>query len=136
MASAHAVVLNSANQLLLLKRSLQTTRSGQWSVPGGRLKPGETVEMAAEREVFEESGLSIIELRVVHQFTHQTYLCCNAIETNVVLATREASDFVWIEPRNLLSIGPIADLKQLRLVLALLGIEIGPRFDDSDPASS
>lgn len=136
MASVHAVITNSASQLLFLKRSQHTTRPGQWTVPGGRVKEKESSEMALRREILEESGLIVTGLHVVHQFSHQTYFHAIATEMNVVVAPREVSEFVWIEPENLLTIGMISDLKQLRLVFGILGIEIGPRFVESDPASS
>jgi 8-oxo-dGTP pyrophosphatase MutT (NUDIX family) len=34
------------------------TRSGRWTLPGGRVDPGETPAQAAEREAFEEAGVS------------------------------------------------------------------------------
>jgi 8-oxo-dGTP pyrophosphatase MutT (NUDIX family) len=34
------------------------TRSGLWTIPGGRVDPGETPAQAAEREAFEEAGVS------------------------------------------------------------------------------
>lgn len=41
--------------ILLEKRS----DCGLWGVPGGRIEPGEAVEAAAQREMFEETGLVI-----------------------------------------------------------------------------
>jgi ADP-ribose pyrophosphatase YjhB (NUDIX family) len=32
---------------------------GHWSLPGGRLEPGELVTAAVERELFEETGLRV-----------------------------------------------------------------------------
>jgi 8-oxo-dGTP pyrophosphatase MutT (NUDIX family) len=34
------------------------TRSGRWTLPGGRVDAGETPGQAAEREAFEEAGVS------------------------------------------------------------------------------
>jgi 8-oxo-dGTP pyrophosphatase MutT (NUDIX family) len=34
------------------------TRGGLWTIPGGRVDPGETPAEAAEREAFEEAGVS------------------------------------------------------------------------------
>jgi ADP-ribose pyrophosphatase YjhB (NUDIX family) len=42
---------------LLMVRRGQEPEAGRWSVPGGRLEPGETVPMAVVREVEEETGL-------------------------------------------------------------------------------
>lgn len=40
-------------EVLLIKK-----RDGYWSLPKGRLEPGETTEAAACREVYEETGVS------------------------------------------------------------------------------
>ena len=33
--------------------------AGRWSVPGGKVEPGETFEVAAAREVLEETGITV-----------------------------------------------------------------------------
>ena len=38
-------------------------RKGEWSIPGGRQEAGETVRETAVREVREETGLTIGDLR-------------------------------------------------------------------------
>jgi 8-oxo-dGTP diphosphatase len=42
---------------LLLVRRAAGPGAGRWSVPGGRVEPGETVSAAAVRELHEETGL-------------------------------------------------------------------------------
>ena len=37
---------------------------GTWSVPGGHLEFGETIENCAKREVYEETGLVITDVTV------------------------------------------------------------------------
>jgi 8-oxo-dGTP diphosphatase len=44
--------------LLLIKRGTDP-QAGRWSIPGGRVEPGETVAAAVEREVHEETGLAV-----------------------------------------------------------------------------
>ncbi len=55
--SVGAVVLDG-DRLLLIKRG-RGPAIGQWSVPGGRVEPGETLAAAVEREVREETGLKV-----------------------------------------------------------------------------
>jgi mutator protein MutT len=43
-------------QLLLVRRG-RGVAAGEWSVPGGRVEPGETVGEAVVRELAEETGL-------------------------------------------------------------------------------
>jgi 8-oxo-dGTP diphosphatase len=53
-----AVVHDAAGRLLLIRRGREPSR-GLWSVPGGRVEAGETNEQAVEREVREETGLTV-----------------------------------------------------------------------------
>ncbi|MGH4014117.1 MAG: NUDIX hydrolase [Pseudonocardiaceae bacterium] len=53
-----AVVFDHAGRLLLVRRIHQPGR-GRWSVPGGRVEPGETDHQAVLREMAEETGLGV-----------------------------------------------------------------------------
>jgi 8-oxo-dGTP diphosphatase len=55
---AGAVVRDPAGRLLLVRRA-RDPAAGMWSLPGGRIEPGETPAEAAAREVLEETGLVI-----------------------------------------------------------------------------
>lgn len=60
------VIIKKKNKILLLKRSQSVSHGkGQWSFPGGHLEFGEKPEEAAQREVFEETGLRIKDLKLV-----------------------------------------------------------------------
>jgi 8-oxo-dGTP pyrophosphatase MutT (NUDIX family) len=48
-------VIDASGRILLEKRS----DCSLWGLPGGRIDPGETIEEAAIREVFEETGLRV-----------------------------------------------------------------------------
>ena len=52
------VVRDGAGRLLLIRRGREPSR-GLWSLPGGRVEPGETLEQAVVREVREETGLEV-----------------------------------------------------------------------------
>lgn len=53
-----AVVLDADGRLLLIRRG-HDPHAGLWSLPGGRLEPGEDHEDAVRREVLEETGLTV-----------------------------------------------------------------------------
>jgi 8-oxo-dGTP diphosphatase len=53
-----AVIKDESGRLLLIKRRNEPG-AGLWSVPGGRIEPGETDEQAVVREVAEETGLAV-----------------------------------------------------------------------------
>jgi 8-oxo-dGTP diphosphatase len=55
---AGAVIQNEAGQLLMIKRRNEPG-AGLWSLPGGRIEPGETDQQAVVREVAEETGLRV-----------------------------------------------------------------------------
>ncbi|MGY1641311.1 NUDIX domain-containing protein [Geodermatophilus sp. SYSU D00703] len=58
VACVGAVVHDATGRLLLIRRGHEPSR-GLWSVPGGRVEPGETPEAAVQREVLEETGLRV-----------------------------------------------------------------------------
>jgi 8-oxo-dGTP diphosphatase len=53
-----AVITDSHGCLLVIKRG-QNPGAGRWSLPGGRVEPGESDAVALVREIREECGLDI-----------------------------------------------------------------------------
>jgi 8-oxo-dGTP diphosphatase len=54
-----AIVRDGAGRLLLIKRG-HDPEAGKWSLPGGRIEPGETDAQALAREMREETGLTVL----------------------------------------------------------------------------
>ncbi len=52
------IVRDGEGRLLLVRRGTEPGR-GLWSVPGGRVEPGETTPEATAREVLEETGVPV-----------------------------------------------------------------------------
>ena len=65
--AAVILIRDSSGRLLLQHRS----DDGTWGVVGGVMNLGETVEEAARREVFEETGLEVGELTLFGVFTDE-----------------------------------------------------------------
>ena len=55
------------NKILLVERGKEPLK-GYWSLPGGALETGETLEQGVIREVREETGLEVKPLRVLEIF--------------------------------------------------------------------
>ncbi|MBW2439133.1 MAG: NUDIX domain-containing protein, partial [Deltaproteobacteria bacterium] len=57
MVAVGAIVFE--NDRVLLVRRGQPPSQDLWAIPGGRVKLGETLQEAAEREILEETGITI-----------------------------------------------------------------------------
>ena len=59
---AKVVLLDNENRVLFLKRSNYTKKfAGDWDLPGGHLKPNESLEAGLGRETKEETQLDVRE---------------------------------------------------------------------------
>jgi ADP-ribose pyrophosphatase YjhB (NUDIX family) len=56
-----AVILSDKKEILLQER----VDNGKWSLPGGTIEPGETVEEAIIREVMEETGFIVTVKKLI-----------------------------------------------------------------------
>jgi len=65
-----AAIFDAQGRILLTKRA----DNGQWCLPGGAVEPGESVAEACEREVLEETGLSVHVKRLVGVYSHSDML--------------------------------------------------------------
>jgi 8-oxo-dGTP diphosphatase len=59
-----AVITDAEGRMLLIRRRNEPS-AGLWSLPGGRLEPGESDQQAVVREVREETGLAgaVLDIR-------------------------------------------------------------------------
>ena len=58
------------NNRVLLVRRAQAPSQNLWAIPGGRVEIGETLQEAAEREIFEETGITIRAREPVYTFDY------------------------------------------------------------------
>lgn len=71
-ASAGALVTNSKKEILLLDHVLRP-KSG-WGIPGGFMNHGEQPETAVAREVMEEVGLEITNVKMIRARTIERHI--------------------------------------------------------------
>jgi 8-oxo-dGTP diphosphatase len=105
-AVAVAVIVQHDSVLLVRRRA--DDGAPPWTLPGGKLEPGESPEAAAVREALEETGLTVEAARLlgerVHPATgkHLIYVACQVITGTVRVADAEELNAVeWV---------PIGDL--------------------------
>lgn len=78
-----AVVHDDAGRILLVRR-INPPGAGLWSIPGGRVEPGEDDAAAVVREVAEETGLRVVPAEVVGQVERPAPGCGVFVITDLV----------------------------------------------------
>jgi 8-oxo-dGTP pyrophosphatase MutT (NUDIX family) len=71
LPGAEVLVFDARGRLLLLRRS----DTGDWAIPGGMMEPGETFAQTARREVEEETGLVLGDLKLLNIYSGQDFYC-------------------------------------------------------------
>ncbi len=112
-----AVILLESGQVVLVRRGHEPL-AGQWTLPGGMLELGETLEAGAAREVLEETGLVVNvgpavdvfdrilvddEGRVRYHYVLVDYLC--RPRSGVLTAGSDVEDVMLVDPAGLAAYG-------------------------------
>ena len=115
-------------EVLMIRRG-KAPRLGQWSIPGGRQLLGESLAAAARREVLEETGVEIDDLRLIDTVDSITHDQAGNVEYHYSLiyfaarwqagearAGSDAMETRWVEQEGLVE---LAIWEETRRVIGL-----------------
>ncbi|SEQ37896.1 MULTISPECIES: Nudix family hydrolase [Pseudomonas] len=104
---AAAVIRNPQSEILIAKRSKEQHQGGLWEFPGGKVEPGEDVQVALARELSEELGIQVEACRpliqVCHDYTDKSVLLDVWEVTSFAGEAKglEGQPLAWVRPRDL-----------------------------------
>jgi ADP-ribose pyrophosphatase YjhB (NUDIX family) len=109
-----AVITRADGRVLLIQRGNEPGR-GLWSLPGGRVEPGESDEQAVAREVAEETGLTVTVGELAGRVRRGRYDIGDYFATIVsgeLAAATDALDACWADPREMQTTTGLVDALQ------------------------
>jgi 8-oxo-dGTP diphosphatase len=77
--TARIVVINNEDKVLLLK--MHNSGKSFWLTPGGKIEDGETPLQAAQRELFEETGITHAKFTIPHEWYIEHVGICDGKQT-------------------------------------------------------
>lgn len=126
-----------AKKTLLLTRQEQPGRDPFWDVPGGRVDAGESHEVAARRELAEETGYEARILAPLHTQTYQgmtrfqqtVYLAKDLVEKDFEAQTDgERIELVPTPWEEVIQKCLRHELRQTEVMLLLICLEFNPMY--------
>ncbi|MGW3182955.1 NUDIX hydrolase [Kitasatospora sp. NPDC001119] len=102
---AAVVVVNDRDEVLMMWRHRFATGTWSWEIPSGIVEDGESLEAAAVREVFEETGWQVDEVEALayvqpiggmSNAEHHVFLAHGATYVAPPVDTHEADRVEWI----------------------------------------
>ncbi|MEU5884885.1 NUDIX hydrolase [Spirillospora sp. NPDC047279] len=113
------IVHDGSGRLLLIRRGTPP-HAGSWSIPGGRVEPGETDAAAVERELAEETGLEVSVGPLVGTverpgpggvtFEIHDYAAAPVTPAGTLRAGDDAAEARWVTPAELRALPTVPGL--------------------------
>ena len=123
-----AIITDDTGRLLLIKRGHEP-EEGRWSLPGGRVRPGESDPQALVREVREETGLRVEPGRLIGEverpapggaiFDIHDYAA--TVSGGLLAAGDDAADARWIGPGDVGRLPLTSGLAETLIAWGVLG---------------
>jgi len=98
---AVGVLIDAQERFLLTSRPAGKVYAGYWEFPGGKVEPGETVEIALHRELHEELGITVGAVHPWHvelmDYSHARVRLhfCKVFDWRGEFEMREAQRMAW-----------------------------------------
>jgi 8-oxo-dGTP diphosphatase len=117
IVSIYAILRNEKGEFLLLRRSENShSNPGKWDLPGGKLTHGEPLEEAVMREVWEETGISIVPREIagytIFELSEKKVIAA-IYDGGYIIADVKLSDehieYAWISLKNILELNTLPD---------------------------
>ncbi len=104
-----AVIERSDRRLLIGQRRRSDTSPLKWEFPGGKVREGETLEAALERELREELGAELLRCKEIARATHRYANTTEELEIrffaaeigDAEIAPTVFEQVAWVLPREL-----------------------------------
>ncbi len=129
--STSVVLMDPEGHILVLRRGNDAPwKPGHWDLPGGYLEFGESPEEGANRELLEETGMSIGELTPLLEYTgldgkHRGHVFFSLLPVrvrNVRFPDGEHTAFRWVKPDKL----PFPSVPSLKLIVSSTQFQAPP----------
>lgn len=108
--TVRAILEDERNKVLVLKRANTKYEAGKWNLPGGKIDYGISAEEMCRREIREETGLEILDLRFLFYQdslpSHDADMHCLALyfhgnASGIVRLNKESLDYLWIASKDI-----------------------------------
>jgi len=125
------IIKNAKDKILVIRRSkYSSTRIGMWEFPGGKLDAGQDLSHAQEREVLEETGLTILttsrtsfvdgEILTQGKYAGLPYVIIFGQAKLVggkVMLSKENDAYKWVTPKQALKLSITPESRKALAVL-------------------
>ena len=104
MSDVASTVIWHDGRILFIRRDESDWGGGKWDLPGGGVDEGETPLETAEREIFEETGLKVKNLKTFWKRPkrHGSHWFFQAEASHPGVSLSDEHDrYIWIEPHTI-----------------------------------